>query len=601
MSEQEPPRTSGTADARQDDPSARARQLSPLEDAVLMQVTDVRLLQASDRTPMPRCQVLLREMQGSRTLELWFARSVGEWTASALKGVEIPWGSSPYHLTLQHLRRSGERITAVLLTTLKDGTLTAQIRITGERGTRGVTGRPADSVTLALLSDAPIYAEPDVVEASGSARLEMTEGSVAELKGSSQLAIDLFERQDEWDPAIVELTPVREFLGLQGWAMRRQIAEVIPDVDPKSRKPVPIEPIVRQAGVAWRSDALPGPLGDRLDEEVERIIAAHRLVGVAVGLAWKGDLAYFRGLGVRDASSPAPITERTVFPMMSLTKTITSIATMQLWERGLFQLDDPVDQHMKSVRIRLRDEHTVPVTIRRLLTHTHGILNEGRSFLVPRDKPKPTVTEFLSGGLVAAGREAEPWRYAQEGFVLLGQLIEELSGQSYCDYVAEHVFEPLGMKESDCEGGARLGQEQATGYERDLVGVYAFPAPLWTMIAPAMGLCYSTIRDLARYLSALAGHMPADVLRKETLAAMFEPQVVVPVRWTAHFGLGFNLRPIDSALAVGQNGGASGFMTVAWVVPEQDVGIVMCTNTSGSPGLEREPPETLLPIVLAHC
>ena len=116
-----------------------------------MKVADVRLLGGTDRSPMERCQVVLREVQGPRMIELWFLPSVAEWTASALRGVEIPWGSSPYHLGLQHLRKNGERVTGVLLETLHDGTLRALLTIAGERGTRQIAGRPADSVTLAVL------------------------------------------------------------------------------------------------------------------------------------------------------------------------------------------------------------------------------------------------------------------------------------------------------------------------------------------------------------------------------------------------------------------------------------------------------------------
>ena len=540
-----------------------------------MKVADVRLLGGTDRSPMERCQVVLREVQGPRMIELWFLPSVAEWTASALRGVEIPWGSSPYHLGLQHLRKNGERVTGVLLETLHDGTLRALLTIAGERGTRQIAGRPADSVTLAVLAGAPIRAAADVLETwkprTADDAADWESEAELELKGSADLAIDLFERQDSWDPAL----PL-----------------------PPSGPPVPIEEVGRRPGPFRRSDALPGALADRLDAEVGRVISEHRLVGLIIGLVWKGELAYFRALGVRDASSLAPVTERTVFPMMSVTKTVTAVAVLQLWERGLFELDDPVDRYLKSVEIRLQDEETVPVTIRRLLTHTHGIKNEGRRYIVPAQQPRPTAREFYSGGVLAAGRAGDPWRYGQEGYSLLGLLVEELSGEPFRDYVVGHIFDALGMSDSDFQGGPRLGTDTALGYERDLPGVYAFLASPWAMIVLSMGAGYSTLRDLGRYVAALSGRMPPEVLKPDTFAAMLEPQVVVPVRWPAHFGLGVNLRMVEGAVAAGHNGGTRGFMTVVWAVPEHQLGIVMCTNTSGVPGLEREPPEKLLPIAV---
>jgi CubicO group peptidase (beta-lactamase class C family)/bifunctional DNase/RNase len=540
-----------------------------------MEVADVRLLGGTDRSPMERCQVVLEEVQGPWRIELWFTPSVAEWTASALRGVEVPWGSSPYHLGLQHLRKNGERITGVLLETLEDGTLRALLTIAGERGTRQLAGRPADSVTLAVLAGAPIRVAADVLEAwkprTSDEVADWESEAELELKGSDDLAIELFERQDSWDPAL----PL-----------------------PPTGPPVPVEEVGRRPGPSRRSEALPRALADRLDEEVARVVSEHRLVGLAIGLVWKGELAFFRTLGVRDATSLAPVTERTVFPMMSVTKTVTAVAVLQLWERGLFELDDPVDRYLKSVEILRQDEETVPVTIRRLITHTHGIKNEARKYIVPARQPRPTAREFFSRGVVAAGRAEDPWRYGQEGFALLGLLVEDLSGESFRDYVVGHIFDPLGMSDSDFQGGPRLGADRALGYERDLPGVYAFLASPWEMIVLSMGAGYSTIGDLSRYVAALSGRMPPEVLKPETFAAMLQPQVVVPVRWPAHFGLGVNLRYVEGAVAVGHNGGTRGFMTVVWAVPELELGIVMCTNTSGVPGLEREPPEMLLPIAV---
>jgi CubicO group peptidase (beta-lactamase class C family) len=540
-----------------------------------MKVVDVQLFEGPGGSPMERCRVVLRETEGDRRIDLWFHRVVAEWTASALRGVEIPWASSTYHASMEHLRMTGERITGVLLQSLADGTLRGVVEIEGSGHSRRVGGRPADSVTLAVLASAPIYLAPDLLDtlAPASPRDGTDSVEAPELMASAELAIDLFERQDAWDAG-----------------MRRA----------SSRPLVEIGLVGQGQGSAWRSDALPSPLAERLDTEVARIIEEHRLVSLAIGLVWRGSLAYFRSIGVRDASSLVPVTEHTVFPMMSITKTLVALAVMQLWERRLFELDDPIDRYVKTIAIRRKDSNSVPVTIRRALMHTDGIADQGQVQMLPRDQPLPAITELYRDGMVAAGRTDEPWSYRQEGYVLLGELVQHLTGQSIRDYLVEHIFDPLGMSETDFQSGPRLGWDRAIGYERDLVGVYAVPTPpLWVAL-PATGAAYSTVHDLGRYVAALSGQMPPHVLAPETLAAMFEPLVVVPVRWPAHFGLGFNIRPVDGAAAVGHNGGTMGCMTVVWGVPGRDIGIVMCTNTSGAPGLEREPPENLLPLTLAY-
>ena len=117
---------------------------------------------------------------------------------------------------------------------------------------------------------------------------------------------------------------------------------------------------------------------EKVLQEADGVIRAHvkklgPLAGLAVGIVHQGKLIYTFNSGFADIKTRTPVTADTVFRIMSISKTFTAVALMQLWEQGKFQLDDPVNQHLKAMRVEHPDLNAPPITIRHLLTHTSGI------------------------------------------------------------------------------------------------------------------------------------------------------------------------------------------------------------------------------------
>ncbi|MGE5836677.1 MAG: serine hydrolase domain-containing protein, partial [Acidobacteriota bacterium] len=106
---------------------------------------------------------------------------------------------------------------------------------------------------------------------------------------------------------------------------------------------------------------------------IGEILNRHPAVGLAVGAVRDGHLESFHGHGFADIGSRTPVTEDTVFRIASITKTFTAVAVMQLWERGVIELDAPADEYLRAYRLIPAKATHRPATIRHLLTHTAGL------------------------------------------------------------------------------------------------------------------------------------------------------------------------------------------------------------------------------------
>ena len=168
-----------------------------------------------------------------------------------------------------------------------------------------------------------------------------------------------------------------------------------------------------------------------------------------------GSLEHFYGQEYADIPSKTPITEDTVFRIGSITKTFTAMAVMQLWERGLVDLDAPANDYLRAYQLVPARRSWRPATVRNLLTHTAGVpewLHPSRMVksgwfgeTVPLHKRLPTLAEYYRGGLRLAAEPGTSWAYTDHGFATLGQIVEDVGGLSLDRHLRERIFQPLGM------------------------------------------------------------------------------------------------------------------------------------------------------------
>jgi CubicO group peptidase (beta-lactamase class C family) len=329
-----------------------------------------------------------------------------------------------------------------------------------------------------------------------------------------------------------------------------------------------------------------------LDPEL-RAIAVDRfnettMAGLAVGVVGSRGLEQFAGLGRADFATGRLVEPDTVFRVGSISKTMTALAVMQLVEQGRLGLDDPVGAQLRSLRLET-PAGAPTVTIRHLLTHTGGLgeLRRWNDLLRPTTglaaevgKPIAPLVDYYRSSLRAEVPAGTKWAYANHGFALLGQLVEDVSGEPFAERMQEQVFQPLGMQHTDFVRSERVRDRLAVGYARKRAHLRPVK-DREIAVAPA-GSVFSTARDMGLYGAALLGggaNEHGRVLRAETLAAMLEPQGGLEVGGAA-MGLAFFLDRLDGRRIVGHDGGWAGFVSSCFVAPDDGVGVLAFTNTS---------------------
>ena len=225
----------------------------------------------------------------------------------------------------------------------------------------------------------------------------------------------------------------------------------------------------------------------RLDRALEAFVADDRVAGASV-LVWKdGEEAHFAAEGMADREAARPFARDTLVQIYSMTKPVTGVALMRLWEQGKFGLDDPLEWHLPEyAALQVYDEAEPdklrppkrPVTIRDVLRHTAGFTygNAGHPSDPVWNELEPlsadhTLAEFsaLMARVPLLHDPGTHWHYSA-GVDVQARLVEVLSGQPFEDYVREHIFLPLGMTDSCWKCDAAKLPRLAAIYRPDAAG-----------------------------------------------------------------------------------------------------------------------------------
>jgi CubicO group peptidase (beta-lactamase class C family) len=209
-------------------------------------------------------------------------------------------------------------------------------------------------------------------------------------------------------------------------------------------------------------------------ELLKRFVAEKKIAGAVAAVARRGKLVFLEAAGVQDLDSRAPMTDRSLFRIYSMTKPITAVAAMMLHERGRFALTDPVTKFIPefaSVVVASPDGTTRPparaITIRDLLLHTSG-LNHRTSQLYQRERVRSraqTLPQFVANIVRVPLMEDPGTRYRySESPTVVGRLIEIWSGQPFDRFLASQIFEPLGMTDTTFWVSAEQAPRFATRY-----------------------------------------------------------------------------------------------------------------------------------------
>ncbi len=280
-----------------------------------------------------------------------------------------------------------------------------------------------------------------------------------------------------------------------------------------------------------------------------------------------GKVLLQRGWGLADRAVGTPVTLDTKFRLGSMNKMFTAVATLQLVQAGKLSLDGSVGQYLPNYP----NPAIAKVTIRQLLTHTGGT---GDIFGPEFDQHRLALKTHddyvrLYGARGPDHPPGQGFSYSNYGFVLLGDIIEHVSGQSYYDYVNQHVFAPAGMRDSGSlpEDVAVPGRAQA--YTRkDGDAAWTNAADTLPYRGTAAGGGYSTASDLLKFARALQS---GKLLPPAPLAEATREQTPV-------YGYGFNVADEQGVPVYGHGGGAPGMNGELRIFPTLDEVVVALAN-----------------------
>jgi CubicO group peptidase (beta-lactamase class C family) len=306
----------------------------------------------------------------------------------------------------------------------------------------------------------------------------------------------------------------------------------------------------------------------RMDQVAQSFVASKAFMG-SVLVARDGNVLLSKGYGSANLEWNIPNSPSTKFRLGSITKQFTAASILLLEERGKLKVEDPVKKRMPDAPASWDK-----VTIYHLLTHTSGIPSftgfpDYRSTEAIPSPPEKTVARFRDKPLEF--EPGEKWNYSNSGYVLLGYLIEKISGRTYSEFVQENIFTPLGMKDSGYDSNSAIIERRASGYSPSPKG--PVNAGFIHMSIPfAAGSLYSTTEDLLRWEQGLFGG--------KLLSAASLQKMTTPFENDYAFGLG--VRTVNGRKVIDHGGGIEGFNTHLAYYPEDKVTVVVLANLNGS-------------------
>jgi D-alanyl-D-alanine carboxypeptidase len=311
-----------------------------------------------------------------------------------------------------------------------------------------------------------------------------------------------------------------------------------------------------------------------LSERAESEAKADRFAG-AVLVERGGKTLFHQAYGLADRDGNVRNDLQTRFRIGSMNKMFTATAALQLVSKGKLDLAGTIGKYLKDYP---NQDVASKVTVRHLLTHTGGTGDIfGPDFAKNRLNLRTTADYVKLYG--ARGLDFTPgseWRYSNYGFLLLGALIEGVTGMTYYEYVRKNVFEPAGMKYTDSEPETTAVEKRSKGYmRRDSAWVPNTDTLPWRGTSAGGG--YSTVEDLAKFAAALQS---GKILDKQLVVEMSKTQEKTgPAMGGGGYGYGMGIRaPKDGPTSFGHGGGAPGMNGELRIYPDSGTVVAVLAN-----------------------
>ena len=336
---------------------------------------------------------------------------------------------------------------------------------------------------------------------------------------------------------------------------------------------------------------------DNLEDFVQGKMQKAHIPGISIAFIKDDQVTSTIHAGYADVENQIPVTEETLFQIASVSKTVTGLAIMQLYEQGLIHLDDDINQYLPFEVVHPKFPE-VPITFRMLLTHTAGIANNWEVYdslytieAGGGDSPV-SLEQFVQGFLTPGGewydgdanftgtKPGDAFHYSNPGYALLGYLVEEVTQTDFPVYCKTNIFEPLEMNSTAWLLADTNIANLAVPYDPEQT-----PLPHYSFATYPDGTLKTTAREYAHLLIAMlndGSYQGKTLLQPETLEEMLTATADEgnqALTWSYSTLEDIYMGKLQNAKIAGHTGGDPGIFTITLFNRENKTGLVMFMNT----------------------
>jgi D-alanyl-D-alanine carboxypeptidase len=324
-------------------------------------------------------------------------------------------------------------------------------------------------------------------------------------------------------------------------------------------------------------------MGARVDTAAADALREIAAAGFSVAVVRDGRLVLAKGYGYANLAERVPASATTIYRLASITKEFTAAAILHLAERGRLSLDDPISDYLPDY-----PGDGQRITIRQLLSHTSGLSDASVLPLLEESGGVGIDRNELIDLVAAQPLDSEPGAehsYSNVGYILLGILIEHVTGRAYADYIEKEILRPLGLDRTfQCPDEQRPDNGWAHGYDIQYGNwpralrlgrppAFIDPPPIDMGVVSSAGALCSTATDLARWPGLLRSFLDPGSFREMSRPTVLADGTEVP------YGLGLQIRRFGSHPALSHGGVVNGFVSLLAEFPDDDLSVAMLVNT----------------------
>ena len=301
--------------------------------------------------------------------------------------------------------------------------------------------------------------------------------------------------------------------------------------------------------------------------------------GMALGIVQHGQIVHLGGFGVAD-SSGRTVTPQTPFYIASVTKSFTALAVMQLVEAGKIDLDASVQEYLPWFELADK-EASAKITVRNLLNHTTGIATiEGERDWFSQKGLEETVRGL--GNLPLTQPVGMTYQYGNLNYNIAGLVVEKVSGQSYADYVTQHIFEPLDMRHSYASHAPALADGLAEGHHYMFGHAFGLELARPPAHLPS-GFLIVSAEDLSHYAIAQLNdgrYVDTSILSQQGVAELHAPAIPTGGE-DEYYAMGWTVSTWDGIPTVWHTGSDGRYLSIVILMPDRGSGVVLLSNAGG--------------------